>query len=465
MIRRNLSLVEFSLRLVTLSLPLLAFAIAAYIRFASGLIAIVTTDIDPVIYFGLLLVTTFVWAIAVEYYELDNIGRIFQTRRAAQMGFMACLLTFTSVMTATFFYRADSFSRVFILLTAPMLYLLLLLVHHFFRLAIVRARNQERGFIKVLIVGSDRFAQQTARRLKEQRILRCTVVGFVRLPDQETEAAESPIIELNEFNDWYKEGQVDDIVIAIPPNRFAEIPQISSIFQMYSLPIRIRLDFGDGVFVREQLFDLGGLFLLDLRATPAESVVYLVLKRGFDVLFSTFAIIVGSPLMFLVALSVRITSPGPIFFTQERIGLNGKKFRMYKFRTMKVSDASESDTRWTTQGDPRRTKVGAFLRRFNLDELPQFFNVLKGDMSVVGPRPERPYFVHKFLQDIEKYNTRHFLKVGITGWAQVNGLRGDTSIIDRVEYDLYYLRNWSLGFDLRIILLTLLRQFFNRNAY
>jgi Undecaprenyl-phosphate glucose phosphotransferase len=465
MIRRNLSLVEFSLRLVTLLLPLLAFAIAAYIRFASGLIALVTTDIDPVIYFGLLLVTTFVWAIAVEYYELDNIGRIIQTRRAAQMGFMACLLTFTSVMTATFFYRADSFSRVFILLTAPMLYLLLLLAHYFFRVAIDRARNQERGFIKVLIVGSDRFAQQTAHRLKEQRILRCTVVGFVRLPDQETETSGSPIIELNEFNDWYKEGQVDDVVIAIPPDRFAEIPQISSIFQMYSLPIRIRLDFGDGVFVREQLFDLGGLFLLDLRATPAESVVYLVLKRGFDVLFSTLAIIVGSPLMLLVALSVRITSPGPIFFTQERIGLNGKKFRMFKFRTMKVSDASESDTRWTTLDDPRRTKVGTFLRRFNLDELPQFFNVLKGDMSVVGPRPERPYFVHKFLQDIEKYNTRHFLKVGITGWAQVNGLRGDTSIIDRVEYDLYYLRNWSLGFDLRIILLTLLRQFFNRNAY
>ena len=138
---------------------------------------------------------------------------------------------------------------------------------------------------------------------------------------------------------------------------------------------------------------------------------------------------------------------------------------MYKFRTMKVSDASESDTRWTTSDDPRRTQLGTFLRRYNLDELPQFFNVLKGDMSVVGPRPERPFFVHKFLQDIEKYNTRHFLKVGITGWAQVNGLRGDTSIIDRVEYDLYYLRNWSLGFDLRIILLTLLRQFFNRNAY
>jgi Undecaprenyl-phosphate glucose phosphotransferase len=465
MIRRNLSLVEFSLRLVTLALPLFAFAIAAYIRFASGLIALVTTDIDPVIYFGLLLVTTGVWAIVVEYYELDNIGRIFQKGRAAQMGFMACLLTFASVITATFFYRADTFSRVFILLTAPMLYILLLLVHQTFRMAIDRARHHERGFIKVLIVGSDQFAQQTASRLKEQRILSCTVVGFVRLPGQHTELLGSPVIELSEFTDWYKEGQVDDVVIAIPPDRFAEIPQISAIFQQYSLPIRIRLDFGDGVFIREQLFDLGGLFLLDLRATPAESVVYLILKRGFDILFSTLALIVTGPLMLLIALAIRITSPGPIFFTQERVGLNGKKFRMYKFRTMSVSDASESDTRWTTQDDPRRTRLGAFLRRSNLDELPQFFNVLKGDMSVVGPRPERPYFVHKFLQDIEKYNTRHFLKVGITGWAQVNGLRGDTSIIDRVEYDLYYLRNWSLGFDLRIILLTLLRQFFNRNAY
>src|SRR5262249_51608435 len=148
---------------------------------------------------------------------------------------------------------------------------------------------------------------------------------------------------------------------------------------------------GDGVFIREQLFDVGGLFLLDLRATPAESVVYLVLKRGFDILFSTFALILTAPLTLLVALSIRITSPGPIFFTQERVGLNGKKFRMYKFRTMKVAETSESDTHWTTADDPRRTRLGAFLRRSNFDELPQFFNVLKGEMSVVGPRPERPY--------------------------------------------------------------------------
>src|SRR5262249_266456 len=285
-----------------LVLPLVAFAIGAYIRFASGLIALVTTDIDPVIYFGLLLVTTFVWAVALEYYELDKISLVFQTRRAAKRGFLACVLTFMSVMTATFFYRADTFSRTFVLLTAPMLYILLLLVHHVFRTALDRARSQDNGFIKVLIVGCDQFAQQTARRLKEQRILRCTVVGFVRLPGQQTESPKSPTIELDEFDQWYKEGEVDDVIVAIPPERFAEIRRIKAILKQYSLPIRISLDFGEGIFIREQLFDLGGLFLLDLRATPAESAVYLVLKRGFDVLFSVFAIIVTSPLMLLIAL-------------------------------------------------------------------------------------------------------------------------------------------------------------------
>jgi len=167
----------------------------------------------------------------------------------------------------------------------------------------------------------------------------------------------------------------------------------------------------------------------------------------------------------LIALAIRLTSPGPVLFAQDRVGLNGRVFRVYKFRTMSTGNAEESDTRWTTSDDPRRTKLGAFLRATNLDELPQFFNVLKGDMSVVGPRPERPYFVKKFQDDVAQYSTRHYLKVGITGWAQVNGWRGDTSIAKRVEHDLYYLQNWSLWFDIKIICLTLWRGFFSKNAY
>jgi exopolysaccharide biosynthesis polyprenyl glycosylphosphotransferase len=189
------------------------------------------------------------------------------------------------------------------------------------------------------------------------------------------------------------------------------------------------------------------------------------LKRAFDICCSFSVLLLASPLLALIATLIKCTSRGPVLFVQERVGLNGKSFRMYKFRTMRASEKLESDRRWTTEGDSRRTVFGTFLRRTSLDELPQFINVLRGDMSIVGPRPERPHFVHKFLQEVVRYNQRHALKVGITGWAQVNGWRGNTSIEKRVECDLYYLQNWSLAFDLRIIMMTIVSGLINKNAY
>lgn len=198
---------------------------------------------------------------------------------------------------------------------------------------------------------------------------------------------------------------------------------------------------------------------------PVESFTYVVGKRAFDLCFAGLAIALTAPLMLLIAISIKVTSPGPVFFRQQRVGLNGRTFLMYKFRTMRQAGPEESDCLWTKRDDPRRTRLGGWLRAASLDELPQFFNVLNGHMSVVGPRPERPYFVEQFMQTVSLYNTRHDLKVGITGWAQVNGWRGDTSIAKRVEHDIYYLNNWSFGFDLRIILLTILHLFSPKNAY
>jgi len=169
--------------------------------------------------------------------------------------------------------------------------------------------------------------------------------------------------------------------------------------------------------------------------------------------------------MAAIAVAVKLSSPGPVFFVQKRVGFKGNVFTMYKFRTMRTGNVAEGDSRWTTREDPRRTRVGTFLRRSSLDELPQFFNVLKGDMSVVGPRPERPYFVEKFAAEVPLYQSRHYLKVGITGWAQVNGWRGDTCIAKRVEHDLYYLRNWSLLFDLRIVIRTVVDTLNAKHAY
>jgi exopolysaccharide biosynthesis polyprenyl glycosylphosphotransferase len=210
---------------------------------------------------------------------------------------------------------------------------------------------------------------------------------------------------------------------------------------------------------------VNGVWMVNVTHSPTESVMYMVLKRGFDILFSSAVLIFASPLMLMIAAAVKLSSPGRVFFAQKRVGFKGDVFNMYKFRTMRMGNTVEGDTRWTFPDDSRRTRVGAFLRRTSLDELPQFFNVLKGDMSVVGPRPERPYFVEKFAMEVPRYRARHYLKVGITGWAQVNGWRGDTCIEKRIEHDLYYLRNWSLLFDLRIVIRTVLHTVNAKHAY
>ncbi|MFY9950871.1 MAG: exopolysaccharide biosynthesis polyprenyl glycosylphosphotransferase, partial [Candidatus Sulfotelmatobacter sp.] len=260
-------------------------------------------------------------------------------------------------------------------------------------------------------------------------------------------------------------SSINDIIIALPAARLSEVQKIAPVLEKLCVPTRVVVDLGEGIVLRDRLIDLGGIHMLDLRPTLAETGPYLFQKRIFDVGFSLLILLLTLPFTLLIALAIKLGSRGPVFFIQDRVGLNGRVFRMFKFRTMKVGSREEGDTRWTCDKDPRRTAVGTFLRRTNLDELPQFLNVLRGDMSIVGPRPERPYFVERFLQEFDRYNSRHLFKAGITGWAQVNGWRGDTSIAKRVEYDLYYLRNWSLTFDLQIITMTMLRFFTSKNAY
>jgi Undecaprenyl-phosphate glucose phosphotransferase len=285
------------------------------------------------------------------------------------------------------------------------------------------------------------------------------------LPKQEVSVEGHRIYELGQLDVANVRNNIDEVLIAIPPAQFTRIPRIIQTLNHLCLPARAFVDLGEGVVVREKLFQLGNMQMLDLTSTPTESLDYALLKRGFDICFSFLVLLLTLPIFAFIAAIIRLSSLGPVFFVQERVGLNGKLFRMYKFRTMKAAPQSETDTLWTTNGDMRRTLFGSFLRKTSLDELPQFINVLKGDMSVVGPRPERPHFVHKFHQEVARYNNRHALKVGITGWAQVNGWRGDTSIEKRVEFDLYYLQNWSLAFDLRIIVMTIFSGLISRNAY
>jgi Undecaprenyl-phosphate glucose phosphotransferase len=415
-------------------------------------------------HFTLVLFSSFLWAFMAEHYKVTKVDELFRERTGARAASAASVATAVILMAVLYFGHKVVFPRGLFVCDIGTLLALTVFLHAAFRF-LYRKKLKLGRPTRILIVGADQFARDAAIRLQRLSFAPCQVVAYVRLPGQEVAVQGDCVYDLEHVGDLHSGTGIDEAVMAIHPAQFSQIPRIIKALERLSVPARAIVDLGEGIVVRERLFQVGRMQMLDLTTTPADLLDYALLKRAFDICFSALVLLVISPLMGLTALLIRLTSPGPIFFVQERVGLNGLPFQMYKFRTMRVSDFSDSDTRWTTEEDPRRTPLGSFLRKTSLDELPQFINVLKGDMSVVGPRPERPHFVQQFLQDVGRYNHRHCLRVGITGWAQVNGWRGDTSIEKRVEYDLYYLQNWSFIFDLRIIVMTVFSALIGKNAY
>lgn len=406
----------------------------------------------------------FVWAFISEHYRVANFDELFRERTGAKAATSACIATMFVLLGILYFSRNQIFPRGLLVFDIATLLLLTILLHAIFRNVFRSGANMARPQ-RILFVGADEFARNASQRLLRLSFVPYQIAGFVRLPGQTTTASDYKIYELDHLSSLNRSSGIDEIVIAIHPTQFSQIPKLVQQSEHLSLPVRAIVDLGEGIVVRDRLFQLGNVQMLDLTRTPAEFLDYALVKRAFDIGFSIAVLAITSPFFAMIAALIRLTSPGPVFFSQERVGLSGRPFSMYKFRTMRMSAKDDTDVVWTVSGDPRRTWLGTFLRKTSLDELPQFINVLKGDMSVVGPRPERPFFVHKFLQEFARYNHRHSLKVGITGWAQVNGWRGDTSIEKRVEFDLYYLQNWSMSFDFRIIVMTLFSGLINKNAY
>jgi Undecaprenyl-phosphate glucose phosphotransferase len=268
---------------------------------------------------------------------------------------------------------------------------------------------------------------------------------------------------IQELRNTFASSAVNDVLLALPVHATDLMAQLVRECESQGISVRIVPDLFPLVQSDTQVYDLDGIPLINVRFYPTEYLRYAILKRVFDVAASLAVLLLLSPLYLLIALLVKLSSQGPVLFVQERVGLNGRKFNMLKFRTM-CGDLNP-DNHWTVPNDPHVTPIGRWLRCSNLDELPQFVNVLKGDMSIVGPRPERPFFLERFRREVPEYMARHYVKSGITGWAQVNGWRGDTSISQRIAHDLYYIRNWAMAFDLKIVCLTVLRTFFHRNAY
>jgi len=320
---------------------------------------------------------------------------------------------------------------------------------------------------RVMIIGSSELTYKLV-----ENIQRSLWTGFRLIHILENDIQQKPdtihgvpVIKKPGFlGDYFAEKKVDEVWIAVPFSVASQVKSILHELRHHTITIRFILDtYGLDLFQHE-VTDLAGIPAINICSSPMVGMNRLI-KALEDRLLAAIIILGISPLLLLIAVAIKITSPGPIFYRQKRIGWNGKEFEMLKFRTMPVNAEKETGPVWATQEDVRPTRLGKVLRRISFDELPQFINVLKGDMSIVGPRPERKVFVNEFSDSIPRYMQKHLVKAGITGWAQVNGWRGNTSLEKRIEYDLFYIENWSLAFDLKIIFLTLLRGFIHRNAY
>ena len=295
------------------------------------------------------------------------------------------------------------------------------------------------------------MAHRYSREIREDRELGYHLAGYVaEKPDEDWD--EKWLGGFDRLEEVLDSCRPDEVISAIETEDLSRTPAIISACEKTGCKLSIVPFYADYMAARPNFDDLNGIPLLNIRYIPLDNLANAFLKRTMDIVGSALILILLSPLMLATAIGVKISSPGPIIFRQERVGRNKKPFTMYKFRSMRVN--SEETTAWSQNTDSRKTKFGSFIRKYSIDELPQFWNVLKGDMSLVGPRPELPFFVDRFKEEVPLYMVKHQVRPGITGWAQINGLRGDTSIKARIEHDLYYIEHWSLGFDVKILWIT-----------
>lgn len=319
----------------------------------------------------------------------------------------------------------------------------------------------------VLLVGYSRAAEQYIDRIKANPQWGYMVRGIL---DDEAERGTiykgvKVIGTIENLPIILPENKLDEIAITLGLDKYGKLEQIVNMCEKSGVHTKFIPDYNNIIPTRPYTEDLLGLPVINIRNVPLTNSFNSTLKRCIDIAGSIAAIVIFSPIMLITAILIKFTSEGPVLFSQDRVGLHNKQFKMYKFRSMEVQQPREERGAWTVQDDPRVTPIGKIIRRTSIDELPQLFNILKGDMSLVGPRPERPFFVEKFKEEIPRYMVKHQVRPGMTGWAQINGYRGNTSIKKRIEYDLYYIENWTLAFDIKILFLTIFKGFINKNAY
>lgn len=338
-----------------------------------------------------------------------------------------------------------------------------LFIRAFLRSIRRRGYNQKH----ILLVGYSKAAEQYIDRIKQNPQWGYDVQGILddNIARGTIYKGVKVIGSIGNLEYILPQNKLDEIAITLGLEEYYKLSKIVAECEKSGVHTKFIPDYGNIIPTRPYTEDLLGLPVINIRYVPLSNTFNALIKRLTDIIGAVICIIVFSPLMLASAILVKTTSQGPLIFKQERVGLHNKPFKMYKFRTMYVQTEEEEKKGWTQKNDPRVTRVGAILRKTSLDEFPQLFNVLKGDMSLVGPRPERPQYVEKFREEIPRYMIKHQVRPGMTGWAQINGYRGDTSIQKRIECDLYYIENWTLGLDFKILFLTVFKGFINKNAY
>lgn len=326
-----------------------------------------------------------------------------------------------------------------------------------------RGLNQK----QVVLVGYSRAAEEYIDRIRENPQWGYVVRGILddNIPAGTMYKGIKVIGRIANLNVILPESRLDEIAITLGLSEYYRLEEIVALCEKSGVHTKFIPDYNKIIPTKPYTEDILGLPVINIRYVPLSNTFNSMIKRVMDIIGSIIGIIVASPVMLVMCILIKITSPGPLIYRQERVGLHNQTFWMYKFRSMEIQPEAEEKKAWTVKNDPRVTGIGRFMRRTSIDELPQLFNILKGDMSLVGPRPERPFFVEKFREEIPRYMVKHQVRPGLTGWAQVNGYRGDTSIRKRIEYDLYYIENWTVGLDIKILFMTIFKGFINKNAY
>lgn len=379
----------------------------------------------------------------------------------------ANLICGLTLMAALFWFKQGDVSRIVLGVFMALNVTLTVIERNIVRMVMMNARRIGLNQKYVLLVGYSRAAEEYIDRIVQNPQWGYKILGI--LDDNVASGTLYKNVEVLGFTEslsYILEGNhPDEIAITLGLNEYDKLEHIVAMCEKSGVHTKFIPDYSKIIPTKPYTEDLLGLPVVNIRHVPLTNTFNMMIKRVFDLVGASVCIVLFSPVMLITAILIKLTSKGPLIFTQERVGLHNRPFKMYKFRSMEVQSKQEEKAGWTTKNDPRVTGIGKFIRRTSIDELPQLFNVLKGEMSLIGPRPERPQFVEKFREEIPRYMVKHQVRPGMTGWAQVNGYRGNTSIKKRIDYDLYYIENWTMGFDIKILFLTVFKGFINKNAY